>query len=446
MAIKNSHSFLFFCSLIIFLQHLTGLQAIGVNYGMWADNLPNPAQVAQFVRDRTSIDRVKIFDSNPEVIRAFANTGILLSITIPNGDIPSLANTRVARRWIRSNVKPFYPATKIHYLLVGSEVLHWGDQNMVSNLVSAMRSVHAALVVEGLGEIKVTTPHSLGILASSDPPSKASFRQGWEQNVLAPMLRFHRQTKSPFMVNPYPYFSWSPNQTQFTLFQSNPGVLDRFTGKKYYNVYDMLLDAVYSSMKKLGYGDVEIAVGEVGWPSYGGPNLKHCTVENARWHNLNVMKKADSGVGTPLMPGRKFETYIFELFNENQKPGNDDEKNFGLFRPDMTAVYDIGITRGSQTGGGASAGKQWCVPKAGVSDAALQANINWACKEGGVDCSPITKKDADCYEPNNVRSHAAYVMNAYYQAKGHQSFNCDFSQTGTVTFTDPSTGKCKFVA
>lgn len=48
------------------------------------------------------------------------------------------------------------------------------------------------------------------------------------------------------------------------------------------------------------------------------------------------------------MPGRKFETYIFSLFNENLKGPSLDEMNFGLFRPYFTQVYDIGIVTGSQ--------------------------------------------------------------------------------------------------
>lgn len=442
----------FFLVSALVVQLFTGVGAIGVNYGTVADNLPPPAQVAQFLKTKTTIDRVKIFDMNPDIIRGFANTGILISVTVPNGDIPGLADPRAAIRWVATNIKPYYPQTKFHYILVGNEVLHWGDQNMVSHLVPAMRSLNAALVRAGLGDIKVTTPHSLGILESSNPPSGARFRPGWDRDVLAPVLLFHRQTKSPFMVNPYPFFAWTPQQEAFTLFRPNPGVRDSVTGKTYTNVYDLLLDAVFSSMKKLGFGDVEIAVGEVGWPSQCDPGLSHCTVDNARWHNLNIMRKASSGVGTPLMPGRKFETYIFALFNENQKPGSIAERNFGLFRPDLSPVYDIGILRGQISGGGGATSapapesdKRWCVPRTGSGDAALQANINWVCGNVGVDCTPIQAGGA-CFDPNTIRSHAAYVMNAYYQANGHQDFNCDFSSTGVVVEADPSYGECKFLA
>jgi len=81
-------------------------------------------------------------------------------------------------------------------------------------------------------------------------------------------------------------------------------------------------------------------------------------------------------------------------------------------------------------------GGQWCVPKADASDAALQANINYVCSQG-VDCNPI-QPGGVCYAPNNVKALATYAMNAYYQANGRHDFNCDFSNTGVITTTDPS--------
>ncbi|KAK4480272.1 hypothetical protein RD792_013339 [Penstemon davidsonii] len=256
----------------VFHHHITAVYSIGVNYGTLGDNLPPPAQVAQFLKEKTTIDRIKIFDVNPDILRAFAGTGILVAVTVPNGEIPNLVDVGYARRWLDSNIKPFYPQTKINYILVGNEILHWGPQDLRDKLVLAMRTLHNALNLNGITDIKVTTAHSLGILESSDPPSLAKFRPGWDVGVLAPMLQFHRDTKSPFMVNPYPYFGYGPGNADFTLFKSNKGIFDKYTRRTYGNMFDQLMDA------KLG----------------------------------------------PIS-----------------------EKNFGLFRPDFTAVYDVGIMLGA---------------------------------------------------------------------------------------------------
>ncbi|KAM7499271.1 hypothetical protein LguiA_023685 [Lonicera macranthoides] len=430
----------------LLLQSLTTINSIGVNYGTLGDNLPPPSQVAQFLKDKTIIDRIKIFDVNPEILRAFANTGISVTVTVPNGEIPNLTNIRYARRWVNANVKPFYPQTKISCIAVGNEILHWGPQAAIDNLVPAMGSLHHALIRSGIHDVKVSTPHSLAILVSSEPPSQASFRPGWDLGVLAPMLQFCRQTKSPFMVNPYPYFGFT--SLDMALFRPNPGYVDRFTGKLYTNMFDMLMDAVYTSMKKLGYGDVEIVVAETGWPSVGEAWLQHVSVENAASYNGGLLRKVSSGVGTPLMPGKRFETYIFGLFNENQKPGSIAEKNFGLFRPDFTPVYDIGIMRGGAQplpkpalpllpAQAQPQGKKWCVAKAEASDIALKANIDYACSKGSTDCKP-TQPGGPCFDPNNVRAIASFIMNSYYQTNGRNDISCSFGNTGIVTTIDPS--------
>lgn len=83
----------------------------------------------------------------------------------------------------------------------------------------------------------------------------------------------------------------------------------------------------------------------------------------------------------------------------------------------------------------------WCVPKNGVSDALLQANLDYACSHG-IDCGPIQPGGA-CFDPNTVSSHASYAMNLYYQTMGKNPWNCDFSQTAVLTSTNPS--KCSLL-
>ncbi|KAJ6303135.1 hypothetical protein OIU77_017087 [Salix suchowensis] len=188
-------------------------------------------------------------------------------------------------------------------------------------------------------------------------------------------------------------------------------------------MFDAQLDAVYSAMKRLGYGDVDIVVAETGWPSVGDPNQPGVSMENAISYNKNLVKHINSGKGTPLMPNRTFETYVFSLFNENLKPSVS-ERNFGLFKPDLTPVYDVGILRNDKAlaptpGTAADApspsspgrGRQWCVPESDASDDALQKNIDYVCSIG---------------------------------ASGRHDFDCDFNHTGVLTSSDPSYEACDY--
>ncbi|PON88726.1 X8 domain containing protein [Trema orientale] len=86
--------------------------------------------------------------------------------------------------------------------------------------------------------------------------------------------------------------------------------------------------------------------------------------------------------------------------------------------------------------GSGSWGKKWCVPKLEAGSQALQANIDYVCSSG-VDCKPI-QPGGPCFEPNDVRSHASFVMNSFYQINGRHDYNCDFAKTGVLTTANPN--------
>ncbi|XWS61358.1 hypothetical protein CRYUN_Cryun07bG0119200 [Craigia yunnanensis] len=433
---------------------------IGVNYGTVANNLPPPAQVAHFLLESTVINRVRLFDSNSDILKAFAHTGIAVTVTVPNDQIPRLTKLNFAQQWVEDNIQPHTPATNIVRILIGNEVISTANKLLIGSLVPAMQTLHAALVAASLDRrIQVSTPHSLGILSNSSPPSTGKFRQGYDTHVLKPLLSFLRATNSPFMVNPYPFFGCSLDTLDYALFRPNAGVFDENTELLYTNMLDAQLDAVFSAMKFLGFNDLEIVIAETGWPSMGDSTQVGVDAKSAAEYNGNIMRHVISGAGTPLMPNRTFETYIFALFNENLKPGPACERNFGLFRPDMTPVYDIGILRATASSSipnnpipvptaapvnptPMSKGKQWCLPKTGADENALQRNIDYVCGLD-LDCGPV-QEDGVCFLPNTVRAHAAFVMNAYYQSTEKNEYDCDFEQTGAITDVDPSYGKCQY--
>ncbi|XP_054786211.1 glucan endo-1,3-beta-D-glucosidase-like [Prosopis cineraria] len=429
---------------------------IGVNYGQVADNLPTPEATAKLLQT-TTIGKIRLYGADAAIIKALANSGIGIVIGAANGDIPSLASDpNSATQWIKTNVQPFYPSSNITLITVGNEVMTSGDQGLISKLLPAMQNVQNALNSAGLGgdKIKVSTVHSMAVLTQSDPPSSGAFDPAL-RDTLKQLLAFQKENKSPFAINPYPFFAYQsdprPETLAFCLFQPNSGRVDSGNGKRYTSMFDAQVDAVHSALSSVGFDDVEIMVAETGWPSHGDSNEVGPSVENAKAYNGNLIAHLRSLVGTPLMPGKSVDTFIFALYDEDLKPGPASERSFGLFKTDLTMTYDVALTKTSQQTPtnpktpvmpAPTSAPGWCVAKTGVSDTQLQANLDYACSHG-IDCGPIQPGGA-CFEPNTVASHAAYAMNLYYQTQGKNPWNCDFSQTATLTSQNPSYNACTY--
>lgn len=197
-------------------------------------------------------------------------------------------------------------------------------------------------------QVTITTAHSLSILETSYPPSAGAFRQDLVPCV-TDILNFHLKTGSPFLINAYPFFAYKGNPKQvsldFVLFQSSTGVVDPSTNLHYDNMLFAQIDAVYSAVASLGFKKLPIHISETGWPSRGDEDEVGASPENARKYNGNLIKVISQKKGTPMRPnGGDLNIYVFALFNENMKPGPTSERNYGLFKPDGTPAYLLGIS------------------------------------------------------------------------------------------------------
>ncbi|KAL6861570.1 hypothetical protein ACP4OV_017270 [Aristida adscensionis] len=332
---------------------------LGVNYGQVADNLPPPQAAAVLLR-ALNASRVKLYDADARVLSAFAGSGADFTVGLPDRLVPRLAaDPSAAAAWVRANILPHVPATSITAVTVGNEVLTGTDGTMLRSLLPAMEALHAALAACNLtSRVAVTTPHSLGVLSSSFPPSSAAFRRD-VLPYMTPLLGFLAKTGAPFLINAYPYFAYKGDpdgvDLSYVLFEPNAGVGDPATGLHYDNMLHAQVDAVRAAICRANYGKaLEIRVSETGWPSQSG-----ATPENAARYNGNLMRLVAQGKGTPAAPGEALQVYVFALFNEDQKPGPASERHYGLFKPDGTPAYDvgvkaptIGIGKGSGSGNG----------------------------------------------------------------------------------------------
>lgn len=319
---------------------------VGINYGQIANNLPSPDRVATLLKS-LSISKVKLYDADQNVLRAFSNSDVEFIVGVGNEHVASMTDPTNAEAWIRQYVMQHIPQTKINCITVGNEVFSGNDTQLMANLVPAMQTIYNVLTSLGLrDQVNVTTAHSLTILANSFPPSSGVMREELMQ-YMKPLIEFHSQTKSPFLINAYPYFAYKSNPNEvpldYVLFRPNQGLIDPNTNLNYENMLHAQIDAAYAAIKAMGHTDIEVKISETGWPSRGDSDEVGATPENAGIYNGNILQLIEQQKGTPMKPSVPIDVFVFALFNENLKPGPASERNYGLFYPDGNPVYNIGL-------------------------------------------------------------------------------------------------------
>lgn len=327
---------------------ITGAQ-IGVCYGMMGNNLPSPQEVIELCK-ANNIVRMRLYDPNQAALEALRNSGIELMLDVPNSDLQSLANPNNAGQWVQTNVLNFYPAVNIKYIAVGNEVKPVGDSTswMAQYVLPAIQNVYQAIRAKGLqDQIKVSTAIDMTLIGTSYPPSKGSFRSD-VRSYLDPIIGYLVYANLPLFANVYPYFSYvgDPNDISlpYALFTA-PNVVVWDGSRGYQNLFDAVLDSVHAALDNTGIGYVKVVVSESGWPSDGG---FAATYDNARVYLGNLIQHVKGG--TPMRPNVAIETYLFGMFDENQK-SPEVEKHFGVFYPNNQKKYPFNF--------GFSAARHW---------------------------------------------------------------------------------------
>ncbi|KAK4837494.1 hypothetical protein QYF36_019842 [Acer negundo] len=353
MALSSSFFFSLLLIFSVFSSHgvltvnaFTG--TYGVNYGRIADNIPAPQSVVTLLK-AAKIKNTRIYDADHSVLTALKDSGIEIIVGLGNQFLKdiSVAEDR-ALDWIKENVEPFLPGTRICGIAVGNEILGGTDMELWEALLPAAKNVYSALEKLGLHKtVEVSSPHSEAVFANSFPPSACIFREDVSP-FMKPLLQFFSQIDSPFYINAYPFLAYKNDpehiDINYALFQKNPGIHDAKTNLHYDNMFDAQVDAAYAALEKAGFEKTEVIVSETGWASRGDDNEAGANEKNARTYNHNLRKKLAKKKGTPYKPKVPVRAYVFALFNENLKPGPTSERNFGLFKADGSISYDIGFT------------------------------------------------------------------------------------------------------
>ncbi|XP_056857807.1 glucan endo-1,3-beta-glucosidase [Raphanus sativus] len=326
--LASSPMFMFLLSLLMASFFDTTAGQIGVCFGQLGNNLPKPPEVVALYK-QYSIPRMRMYGPNPEALNALRGSNIEFILDVPNSDIKRLADSQAdANTWVRDNVQR-YNDVRFKYISVGNE-LNPGEQG-AGALFQAIQNIDRALSAAGLSNIKVSTTTYLGAFTDTYPPSRGRFKDEY-RNFLQPVIGFLVNKRSPLLVNIYTYFGFKNGDVslRFALLQpnSNNEFNDPNNQLHYQNLFDANLDSVYAALEKSGGGSLEVVVSESGWPTQGGPGA---SVPNAEAYVNNLRLSVQNG--SPKRRGRPIETYIFAMFDENEKQGDATERFFGVFNP-----------------------------------------------------------------------------------------------------------------
>ncbi|XP_058186036.1 glucan endo-1,3-beta-glucosidase 8-like [Rhododendron vialii] len=439
------------CSLLLVSANVA--EAIGVNWGntLSSHNLL-PSVVVRLLKDN-GIDKVKLFDSDPWIVKAFAGASIEVMLGVPNSDLKRLSDDYgQAQDWVKHNLtKHLYQGgVDIKFVAVGNEpFLKSYNGSYLHITLPAMKNVQKAINEAGHGDtVKVTTPLNADVYesAGSTVPSAGDFRSDI-RSLMVEMVRWLDSNNAPFLVNIYPYLSLYQNPdfpVDFAFFDGNAKPLQD-KGITYTNMFDANLDTLVWSLRKAGVPKLDIIVGEAGWPTDGD---KDANVKYAKRFYDGFLKKIASNEGTPLRPGH-MEAYLFGLLDEDMKsvaPGNF-ERHWGIFRFDGQPKFEMDFTgKGNDKMPVAAKdvqylAKRWCVFNKDVKNMSLVApNMNYACS--AADCTPLGY-GSSC---NNLDMYGniSYAFNMYYQMNDQSAEACVFQGLATLDINNPSNGTCVF--
>ncbi|CAL5204267.1 unnamed protein product [Lathyrus oleraceus] len=445
--------------LILFLAYGTikcahgaeSIQGLGINWGALASHPVDPHIVANMLKDN-GIHKVKLFDADSWVVSAFSGTGIEVMVGIPNDQLSKFARSSSdAEDWVKQNVtKHLYNGgVNIRYVSVGNEpFLKSYNGSYVKLTFPAMQNIQKAIDKVGLREkIKVTTALNADVYeSSSNKPSDGDFRDNIRDDMKQ-ILQFLHETDSPFIVNIYPFLSLYQSESfpkDFAFFDTQSRTISD-NNAQYNNVFDANLDTLVWALRKAGYHDMKIVVGEIGWPTDGNQNANS---NNAKRFYQGFLKKLANKQGTPIRPG-SMEVYLFALFDENLKsiePGNF-ERHWGIFRYDGKAKFPIDFSGNGQekwpqeAKGVVYQEHKWCVLSAEVKNLSLVPSaLDYAC--ANADCTSL---GYGCSCDNlNLAGNASFAFNQYFQTRDQSVEACNFNGLASIVTEDPSKGTCLF--
>nr|POE64807.1 glucan endo-1,3-beta-glucosidase, basic isoform [Quercus suber] len=257
---------------------------------------------------------MRIFDPNQATPQALKGSSISVIVGVVNNDLQGLATSPAAANdWVQTNISPYLPNVNISYIAAGNEIKP--SDPLAQYVGPAMQNLYNAVTSSNFPtQIKVSTIIDMSSMGNTYPPSSGSFSDNASAYINA---------IASFLLD-------------YALLNSS-GVVVQDGNLGYQNLFDAMMDSLYSALK-IGVDNLTIIVTETGWPSDGGVAA---TVDNVGTYYKNLISHVNNG--TLKRPG-PLETYLFAMFDEDQKGPAETEKHFGLFSPTKQPKYQLSFS------------------------------------------------------------------------------------------------------
>ncbi|KAJ8527606.1 hypothetical protein K7X08_015057 [Anisodus acutangulus] len=299
----------------------------------------------------------------------------------------------------------------------------------------------------GLQDLKVTTPQLLDILRNVTKPSEGDFREDVKDRMME-FLDYVNKTGGPFVINIFPIynvykygfdvdFAFFDNKSKFKIVDGN---------NTYNNLFTFMYDTLVCALTKAGYGNMDIIVGQIGWPTDG---YMSASEENAEFFYRGLLKYVARKEGTPLRPNRDITMYFNSLTDENMILADYGpyQRHWGIYKHNGQPKYRIDFTmqdrdiKPTVVKGTVQMPKRWCVFD-GMTDhneTVVLKDYEYACYDS--DCS-VFGAGATC-DHLSFAEKVSYAYNMRYQMKNQNMQKCELVGA-FISTTNPSTPDCEF--
>lgn len=310
---------------------------VGVDYSrQYALSPLTPAQAMQQIKSHFNM--VKLFKFEADVVQAAVDNGLEIALGTLNSSLAEFAaGTPTACPACDAYVAMIAPyKNNIKVIILANEPFITPGLDP-AQLVPAMQNLSAALKRANPPlDIPVTTVVSIGTLGISYPPADGVFKPEFVVNMSALFAYLGQAGNANFIfLNVYPYRAIRDDPVDihlaYALFQQPVG--------GFANLFAAQYTAFRAAMSKLNPpATMPVFIGETGWAS-GGSNVTITPSDSPVPPCTDRLIAAACNEGVYVkgfIEWVKRQTppivsFLFEMYNEDNKPGDPDEQYYGLF-------------------------------------------------------------------------------------------------------------------